>query len=222
MAAWLGTASARRQAGEWFARHGLAAVPYLVPDALDTRRTLRDKAAAPLQIASRYGEAGVVETARRYGDHAAGAVAQILDGDAPAEGLMTGPGFGARGVPMNRPLRGKPELSKNLSHRWQRHIDPEPLKDQVPDDRPDPQRRVKPEVLRRMITDHREHLPAILGIDLLRPSGRGLPARASIPSDRKTFWMSYAYPRLRPKIFMMSSALWPSCSNRAARSRSFS
>jgi hypothetical protein len=35
MAAWLGMASTRRQAGEWFARPGLAAVPYLVPDALD-------------------------------------------------------------------------------------------------------------------------------------------------------------------------------------------
>ncbi|RVX41457.1 hypothetical protein EDD27_3996 [Nonomuraea polychroma] len=86
MAAWLGMASARRQAGEWFARHGLAAVPYLVPDALDARRTLRDKAAAALlQIASRYGEAGVVETARRYGAHAACAVARILDGDAGAD-----------------------------------------------------------------------------------------------------------------------------------------
>ncbi|MGW4791766.1 hypothetical protein ACWEPC_05030 [Nonomuraea sp. NPDC004297] len=84
MAAWLGMAAVRHQACAWLDRHGPAAVPFLVPDALGVRRTLRDKAGpALLRIASRCGDAGVVEAAGRYGDHAAYAVEQLLDGGGP-------------------------------------------------------------------------------------------------------------------------------------------
>ncbi|WP_156325945.1 hypothetical protein [Nonomuraea sp. SBT364] len=84
MATWLGRSSTRRHAREWFARHGAAAVPFLVPDALGARRPRRDKAvAALLHIAARCGEADVVAAARPYGDQAADAVARILDGGAP-------------------------------------------------------------------------------------------------------------------------------------------
>ncbi|MEV4223766.1 hypothetical protein ACBI99_32465 [Nonomuraea sp. ATR24] len=84
MAAWLGRAATRHHAREWFARHGTAAVPYLVPDALGTRRAARDKAGAALfHIVSGHGRAAVVAAARTYGDEVADAVTLILDGGAP-------------------------------------------------------------------------------------------------------------------------------------------
>ncbi|MCG5213035.1 hypothetical protein [Streptosporangium sp. KLBMP 9127] len=86
MALWLRKPPERRHARAWFARHGPAAVPYLVPDALGARGVPRDKAAAALiHIASRCGDAAVVEAARQYGEQAAVAVEQLLDGGGPAD-----------------------------------------------------------------------------------------------------------------------------------------
>ncbi|GGV20755.1 hypothetical protein GCM10010182_48570 [Actinomadura cremea] len=74
--------SRRREARDWFARHGVAAVPFLVPDALDKRRVPREKARAALAlIASAHGAPAVVDAARRFGDRAADTVERILAGD---------------------------------------------------------------------------------------------------------------------------------------------
>ncbi|MEU5877031.1 DUF4132 domain-containing protein [Spirillospora sp. NPDC047279] len=76
--------SAQRVTRGWFARHGTAAVPFLVPDALAKRRVPREKAVAALTlIASEHGTAGVVEAARRHGDRAAEAIERVLADAAP-------------------------------------------------------------------------------------------------------------------------------------------
>jgi hypothetical protein len=83
--------SARRIARGWLVRHGPAAVPFLVPDALAKRRVPREKAVAALSvIASEHGTAEVAEAARGYGDRAAEAIGQVLTG-APPEVVEQGP-----------------------------------------------------------------------------------------------------------------------------------
>lgn len=72
--------SARSLAREWFARHGLAAVPYLVPDALGKRVGPRRNAVAALRII----EGDVAGAARVHGDEAADAIAALLAAAPPA------------------------------------------------------------------------------------------------------------------------------------------
>ncbi|MWA01029.1 hypothetical protein F8568_011675 [Actinomadura sp. LD22] len=75
MADWLyRLKSARHLARTWFARHGLEAVPYLVPDALGKRVGPRRNALHALRTI----EGDVVEAARVHGDEAAHAVAALL------------------------------------------------------------------------------------------------------------------------------------------------
>ncbi|MFB7716882.1 DUF4132 domain-containing protein [Nocardia sp. NPDC056100] len=92
MADWLvRLKSARRIAREWFARHGLAAVPLLTPDALGKTRVPREKATAALiLIAEKYGANEVVGAARCHGDEAAAGVEAILSA-ASDHGADAGP-----------------------------------------------------------------------------------------------------------------------------------
>nr|BFF26730.1 hypothetical protein GCM10025732_46950 [Glycomyces mayteni] len=74
--------SARPSAAKWFARHGLAAVPYLVPDALGADKKLRRYAeTALLHLAMRFGAAETAAASERFGPEAAQAIAALLDGD---------------------------------------------------------------------------------------------------------------------------------------------
>ncbi|TDD77738.1 DUF4132 domain-containing protein [Actinomadura darangshiensis] len=66
--------SAQKIAHTWFGRHGLAAVPYLVPDALGKRVGPRRNAIKALRTI----EGDVVGAARVHGDEAADAVAKLL------------------------------------------------------------------------------------------------------------------------------------------------
>ncbi|XVQ09892.1 DUF4132 domain-containing protein [Spirillospora sp. CA-255316] len=115
MTDWLGLKSMNYKARPWFVRHGLAAVPFLVPDALGKRRAQRDKAKSALAlIASEHGAPEVVEAARRHGDAAAEAVAQILDvqpakqgpAEKPAQPLKT-PWLDRGGLPEVRLKDGR-------------------------------------------------------------------------------------------------------------------
>ncbi|WP_306361443.1 DUF4132 domain-containing protein [Nocardia sp. CC227C] len=92
MADWLvRLKSARRIARGWFARHGLSAVPYLVPDALAKRRVPREKAKAALAlIAEAHGAPEVVAAARGFGDEAAAGIARLL-GEGTPEVVSAGP-----------------------------------------------------------------------------------------------------------------------------------
>ncbi|WP_285939013.1 DUF4132 domain-containing protein [Actinomadura xylanilytica] len=71
--------SARRVSDTYFRRHGLKAVPYLVPDAFGKRRTARDGALEALRlIASMHGPEQVVDAAREHGDEVAAALPSLL------------------------------------------------------------------------------------------------------------------------------------------------
>ncbi|WP_141584609.1 DUF4132 domain-containing protein [Actinomadura sp. WMMA1423] len=72
--------SAQDLAHAWFERHGPAAVPYLVPDALGKRAGPRRNAVKALRII----KGDVVAAARVHGDEAAGAVARLLAAAPPA------------------------------------------------------------------------------------------------------------------------------------------
>ncbi|MGW2178245.1 WGR and DUF4132 domain-containing protein [Streptomyces sp. NPDC001732] len=66
----------------WFARHGAAAAPLLVPDAVGKAGTARRAAEqALLHIASTHGDEVVREAARRYGEEVAAAVDELLSID---------------------------------------------------------------------------------------------------------------------------------------------
>ncbi|XVQ11412.1 DUF4132 domain-containing protein [Spirillospora sp. CA-255316] len=72
----------RKLALAWFDRHGLNAVPYLLPAALGKQGAARGDAEAALRLlASRHGAEPVVEAARAHGDRAADAIAAMLATD---------------------------------------------------------------------------------------------------------------------------------------------
>ncbi|MFB4309289.1 DUF4132 domain-containing protein [Actinomadura sp. GTD37] len=72
--------SAQRLAADWFGRHGLDAVPHLVPDALGKRVGPRRNAVNALRTI----KGDVAEAARVHGDEAAAAVAALLAAAPPA------------------------------------------------------------------------------------------------------------------------------------------
>ncbi|WP_205325696.1 DUF4132 domain-containing protein [Glycomyces sp. YM15] len=74
--------SARDSAVQWFELHGLAAVPFLVPDALGSDRRLRRYAEFALaHLASLHGNEAVAAGAAAYGTEAAEAVTAMLEVD---------------------------------------------------------------------------------------------------------------------------------------------
>ncbi|WP_149263849.1 DUF4132 domain-containing protein [Actinomadura sp. K4S16] len=83
MADWLlRLKQAGRTARVWFRRHGLAAVPALVPPALGKAGAPRRAAEAALRfVAEREGAEAVVAAARVHGDRAAGAVEALVTAD---------------------------------------------------------------------------------------------------------------------------------------------
>ncbi|GAA2403660.1 hypothetical protein GCM10010191_09040 [Actinomadura vinacea] len=82
-ARWLARVRRQRKVAlAWFDRHGLEAVPFLVPAALAKPGAARGDAEAALRLlASRHGAAPIVEAARAHGDQAADAIAAMLDTD---------------------------------------------------------------------------------------------------------------------------------------------
>ncbi|QFG20440.1 DUF4132 domain-containing protein [Actinomadura sp. WMMB 499] len=83
MADWLvRLKSAGKTARAWFGRHGTAAAPALVPDALGKAGPARRAAEHALRlIADRHGPDTVVEAARAHGDEAAAAIGTLLAAD---------------------------------------------------------------------------------------------------------------------------------------------
>ncbi|MFV2179692.1 DUF4132 domain-containing protein [Actinomadura sp. LOL_016] len=83
MAGWLVRLKvAGRTARAWFARHGLAAVPALLPDALGETGPARRAAETALRlIADRHGAAPILDAARVHGDGAAAAIETVLSTD---------------------------------------------------------------------------------------------------------------------------------------------
>ncbi|MWA01028.1 DUF4132 domain-containing protein [Actinomadura sp. LD22] len=80
MADWLvRLKQAGRTARAWFTRHGVAAVPALLPGALGKAGAERRAAEAALRfVASRHGADGIVDAARAHGDKAADAIEALL------------------------------------------------------------------------------------------------------------------------------------------------
>ncbi|MGI5163272.1 DUF4132 domain-containing protein [Spirillospora sp. CA-253888] len=83
MADWLvRLKSARITARKWFARHGLAAVPLLVPDAAGEPGPARRNAGEALRLlAAAHGNEAVAAAARPFGDEAAAAIGTLLATD---------------------------------------------------------------------------------------------------------------------------------------------
>ncbi|MFI6520317.1 DUF4132 domain-containing protein [Spirillospora sp. NPDC050679] len=83
MADWLvRRKAAARTARAWFRRHGTAAAPCLVPDALGKPGPARRAAEHALRLlAERHGPAPIVEAARVHGDRAAAAMETLLGSD---------------------------------------------------------------------------------------------------------------------------------------------
>jgi hypothetical protein len=81
---------------DYFAQHGLAAVPFLVPDAVGRRRPPRRKATAALAlVAEEHGADEVVRAAARvHGDEAAEIVAEALSAGAPVADVHRKPAEG--------------------------------------------------------------------------------------------------------------------------------
>ncbi|MFC5748249.1 DUF4132 domain-containing protein [Actinomadura rugatobispora] len=83
MADWLARLKdAGRTARAWFTRHGLAAVPALLPDALGKAGAARRAAEAALRmLAARHGAEPIFEAARVHGGEAAAAIEAMLAAD---------------------------------------------------------------------------------------------------------------------------------------------
>ncbi|WP_433472700.1 DUF4132 domain-containing protein [Spirillospora sp. CA-142024] len=90
MADWLvRLKQAGRTARTWFRRHGLAAVPALLPPGLGKAGAERRAAEAALRlIAAQHGAPPIVEAARAHGDKAADAIERLLTAD-PLDVLPT-------------------------------------------------------------------------------------------------------------------------------------
>jgi hypothetical protein len=73
---------ARPSAARWLDRHGLAAVPYLVPDALGADKKRREYAETALaRLAAAHGNAAIAAAAGAFGPEAAQAIRDLLDTD---------------------------------------------------------------------------------------------------------------------------------------------
>ncbi|MFD0903321.1 DUF4132 domain-containing protein [Actinomadura sediminis] len=82
MAGWLALKGAGVTARAWFRRHGTAAAPSLLPDALGGPGPARRAAEAALRlIADRHGPDPIVAAARVHGDAAAAAIEALLAAD---------------------------------------------------------------------------------------------------------------------------------------------
>ncbi|KAB2339624.1 DUF4132 domain-containing protein [Actinomadura rudentiformis] len=92
MADWLGRLkSAGDVARRWFERHGVDAVPLLLPAALDRPSDDRRNAENALRLlAAAHGPEAIIEAARVHGDEAAGAIGSMLATD-PLELLPSRP-----------------------------------------------------------------------------------------------------------------------------------
>jgi hypothetical protein len=102
-AARLARKASSRSAIRWFDRHGLAAVPYLVPDALGTEKQRRPYAESALHhLAGRHGAAAVAAEAEEHGPEAAEAITALL-GDDPLAPRVKVPKPGAWVVPTALP-----------------------------------------------------------------------------------------------------------------------
>ena len=94
---------AQPSARRWLDRHGVAAVPYLVPDALGSSKGLRKNAEAALaRLAEQFGSAAVAAQAEMYGPEAVEAIA-ALAGDDPLLPSVKVPKAGPWAVPTALP-----------------------------------------------------------------------------------------------------------------------
>ncbi|MCC3764339.1 DUF4132 domain-containing protein [Glycomyces sp. TRM65418] len=85
----------RRPGLDWFDRHGLRAVPFLVPEAFGPQAYRRTSARSALRLLSwRYGSDAVVGAAEPHGPEAVAAVAALFDTD-PHQPLLEAPQTGA-------------------------------------------------------------------------------------------------------------------------------
>ncbi|GAA2450400.1 hypothetical protein GCM10010191_80390 [Actinomadura vinacea] len=87
--------TAQKYTRDYFGNHGLATVPFLVPDAVGKSRPARRKATAALVlVAEQHGGDAVVEAARVHGDEAAEIVAEALRAGAPVADVHKKPAEG--------------------------------------------------------------------------------------------------------------------------------